>query len=397
MQRHHSIAKHPELDLVRYFGSDLYYLPMNPLCECSKLQVPGFEGACDSPVFSPDGKSVAFVKTKQSSTWCGNYQLFVIHNIDSTASSPNLFAIQRSETWPLSPQSVRWSYNYQELFLIAQDQGRGKLYKIPVTTDQSSLTPKALSSTGSVLEVYSFEDPKVASQMLVTKSIFIDSSIYSLIDPSAGSERLVSNFSGDGSGFGVSNAQNSEFWSNSRGDYRVHAFLIKPSSFDSKKCLSSCLPLPRRPRLRLRLPRRLEHDLVIAEQGYIVVLPNFSGSTGYGADFTAAIKGQWLCRPYKDIDKDIVQCFEHVETELPFADTIHAVSLGGSYGAVMLNWIAGQPLDKKFLALAAYKRMLNRYVRLVRRWRDGLRVWFRRRNLRGEGELRALWSRSTYR
>lgn len=73
---------------------------------------------------------------------------------------------------------------------------------------------------------------------------------------------------------------------------------------------------------------------VFAEQGYIVVAPNPTGSTGYGQEFTDSIQNNWGGDPYQDI----VNCFDWVGKNMPEADNDRAVALGGSYGGYMMNW-----------------------------------------------------------
>lgn len=70
------IARNPDSDPTKHFGSNLYYIPTNSLVRNMStkprmIEVSGFTGACESPVFSPDGTSVAFVKTKEGAAWYG--------------------------------------------------------------------------------------------------------------------------------------------------------------------------------------------------------------------------------------------------------------------------------------------------------------------------------------
>jgi len=89
---------------------------------------------------------------------------------------------------------------------------------------------------------------------------------------------------------------------------------------------------------------------VFAEQGYVVVCPNPTGSTGYGQAFTDAIEKQWGGLPYEDL----VKGFEWIEKNMKYVDTSRAVALGASYGGYMMNWIQGQPLGRKFKALVTH-------------------------------------------
>ena len=71
---------------------------------------------------------------------------------------------------------------------------------------------------------------------------------------------------------------------------------------------------------------------VFAEHGYIVVMPNPTGSTGFGDDMTQRVNANWGGEPYTDL----VNCFEYVEKNMPFVDVGRAVAVGGSYGGKLL-------------------------------------------------------------
>lgn len=71
---------------------------------------------------------------------------------------------------------------------------------------------------------------------------------------------------------------------------------------------------------------------IFAEQGYIVITPNPTGSTGYGQEFTDAIRNSWGGLPYEDISKG----FEYIKENLSYVDTERAVALGASYGGYMM-------------------------------------------------------------
>jgi dipeptidyl aminopeptidase/acylaminoacyl peptidase len=100
---------------------------------------------------------------------------------------------------------------------------------------------------------------------------------------------------------------------------------------------------------------------VFAEQGYVVVTPNPTGSSGYGMALQDGIQGEWGGRPYIDL----VKGFEYIEANLPYVDTSRAVAAGASYGGYMVNWIQGHDLGRKFKALVTHDGVystLNQYT-----------------------------------
>jgi dienelactone hydrolase len=72
---------------------------------------------------------------------------------------------------------------------------------------------------------------------------------------------------------------------------------------------------------------------MFAEQGYIVVLPNISGSTGFGQAFSDSICRNWGGDPYHDLEN----VFDWVGKNLEGADNDRAVALGNSYGGFMVS------------------------------------------------------------
>jgi dipeptidyl aminopeptidase/acylaminoacyl peptidase len=86
---------------------------------------------------------------------------------------------------------------------------------------------------------------------------------------------------------------------------------------------------------------------VFAEQGYILVAFNPTGSTGFGQALTDGIQNEWGGRPYLDF----VKGWNYIKENLTYVDTDRAIALGASYGGYMVNWIQGNDLGRKFKAL----------------------------------------------
>jgi dipeptidyl aminopeptidase/acylaminoacyl peptidase len=76
---------------------------------------------------------------------------------------------------------------------------------------------------------------------------------------------------------------------------------------------------------------------LFAANGYVVVMINFHGSTGYGQKFTDSISGDWGGKPYVDLMKGL----DYVEKTYPFIDKNREAALGASYGGYMANWVLG--------------------------------------------------------
>jgi dipeptidyl aminopeptidase/acylaminoacyl peptidase len=86
---------------------------------------------------------------------------------------------------------------------------------------------------------------------------------------------------------------------------------------------------------------------VLAGAGYVVVLPNPHGSSGYGQAFVDAVNADWGGRTYADIMATV----DYV-SNLPYVDRDRMVAAGGSYGGYMIDWILGH--TDRFKALVSH-------------------------------------------
>lgn len=92
---------------------------------------------------------------------------------------------------------------------------------------------------------------------------------------------------------------------------------------------------------------------LFAANGYVVLMINFHGSTGYGQKFIDAINGDWGGAPYEDLMKGL----DYAEEHYSFIDKNRECALGASYGGYMINWILGH--TDRFKCLVSHDGMFN--------------------------------------
>lgn len=130
---------------------------------------------------------------------------------------------------------------------------------------------------------------------------------------------------------------------------------------------------------------------MFASQGYVVVCPNPTGSTGYGQKFVDDIQGQWGGLPYQDLANG----FEYIEKNVPYIDTTRAIAAGASYGGYSINWMQGQPLGRKFKALVCHDGVFSMSGQMASE-----ELWFPFHDLQGKlwenPDAWARWDPSRY-
>jgi dipeptidyl aminopeptidase/acylaminoacyl peptidase len=128
------------------------------------------------------------------------------------------------------------------------------------------------------------------------------------------------------------------FWfTGAKGD-KVEGFLVKPPNFDATKKYPVKFLIHGGPEGAWDddWSYRWNPEL-FAANGYVVVMINFHGSTGYGQKFIDAINGDWGGAPFEDLMKGL----DYAERTYPFIDKDRECALGASFGGYMANWVLG--------------------------------------------------------
>ncbi|KAL8927666.1 MAG: hypothetical protein Q9172_001295 [Xanthocarpia lactea] len=358
------VAKDPSLNPAFNTKSNLYFVPIadfseTPASKPRMLEFEALQGAASSPVFSPDGKSAAFLQMEQNGYESDRNRIVVVPSISDPqaksqpSASPKLLIIQKDKfEWDRSPSSVAFSPDGSMLLLVVEDKGDDVLFKIDLTESPMDLAnhPGALTGDGAVSDVQPLKAG--SNELFITSTSLIDNSIYSIVDPAQpGNAKIVSSNSRDGESFGLSSTQVSEIWFQGAGDYQVHALVTRPSNFSEDKRYPLAYMIHGGPQSAWTNSWSTRwNPAVFAEQGYIVICPNPTGSTGYGQAFVDGITESWGGLPYEDL----VKGFEYIQENMPYVDTDKAVALGASYGGYMMNWFQGHALGRAFKALVCH-------------------------------------------
>jgi dipeptidyl aminopeptidase/acylaminoacyl peptidase len=113
----------------------------------------------------------------------------------------------------------------------------------------------------------------------------------------------------------------------------IEAFVVKPPGFSSRRRYPGILLIHGGPQAQYDASFQFEAQLYAAN-GYVVVLPNPRGSTGYGQAFCLAIWKAWGERDYEDVMASV----DHVVKQ-GWADPERLGVTGWSYGGMLTNHV----------------------------------------------------------
>jgi len=136
---------------------------------------------------------------------------------------------------------------------------------------------------------------------------------------------------------------------------KTHAFIVKPVGYDPAKSYPVAFVIHGGPQgawADAWHPRW--NAQAWASRGFITVLPNPRGSTGFGQAYTDAISGDWNGA----VMTDLMNTLDAVLKQFPNADPKRVVAAGGSYGGYAVNWIAGH-YPNRFAAFVTHASIFN--------------------------------------
>lgn len=149
------------------------------------------------------------------------------------------------------------------------------------------------------------------------------------------------------------------FWHTSNKGRRIHSLLVRPPGFDPavKYPLISLIHGGPYSQWLDQWVLRWNYHLLSAP-GYVLVLTNYTGSTGFGEEFSHNIQRDPLMAPGDEINEAV----DEAVRKFPFVDGNRLAAGGASYGGHLANWL--QATTTRYKCLISHAGL----VRLESQW-----------------------------
>jgi dipeptidyl aminopeptidase/acylaminoacyl peptidase len=165
-----------------------------------------------------------------------------------------------------------------------------------------------------------------------------------------------------------------EFWFTSSTGKRIHNFITLPPGFDPSKKYPLFVLIHGGPHTMWRDQFFVRWNYhLLAAPGYIVLLTNYSGSTGFGEAYAQSIQGDPLQGPGRELN----EAADAAIREFPFIDASRQAAGGASYGGHLTNWLA--VTTDRYRALVSHAGLFD----LKTQWSTSDLVYARERNMGG--------------
>ncbi|HEX4602454.1 MAG TPA: S9 family peptidase [Candidatus Angelobacter sp.] len=333
-------------------------------------------GGDSTPLYSPDGKWLAWRMQKRAGYESDRFRLVVYdRNSDEIKNLTEEF-----DQWV---ESFVWSPDSKSIYFTAEKEGASPIYRLNVSVAISRQTQPTQTGIRAIEEIMAGtnDEPTVSSDgktlVFTQLSVRAPNEIYkiALDGPSADSNAAKTAKSGGISrtmAFKANYAAQQlshlndavlgniamqpveSFWFAGAGGTKVQGFILKPPDFDKEKKYPVKFVIHGGPQGQWgdEWSYRWNAELFAAD-GYVVIMVNPRGSTGYGQAFVDGVNKDWGGKPYIDLMNGL----DYAEKTYPFIDKNRECALGASYGGYMINWILGH--TTRFKCLVSHDGMFN--------------------------------------
>lgn len=297
------------------------------------------DGADAEPLFSPDGRWLAFVQRRVYGHWAENGKL-MLHD-RRTGETRGI-----TESWDRSAGGLVWAADGNALYGSIDDSATMRVYRF----DPAGAAPKPVTGASS------FGELAMAGGTLVgLRQSFSEPPTLVRIDPQNGAATKLSAFNDAALAATALGRTESVTYKGADGA-DIQMWVTYPPGFDPKKKYPMFLLLHGGPHVGITDTWHWRWNAqIFAGWGYVTAWHNFHGSSGFGEAFTDSINPNWMDKPYEDTIK-AADWF----ARQPWIDPQRMVAGGGSYGGYLASVLLGK--DHPFKALIAHAAVYNLYT-----------------------------------
>ncbi len=297
---------------------------------------PGYD---TDPVFSPDGKSLAWL-SMQTAKYESDKKRLMVMNMQS-GEKRDLTA-----NWDYWPEQIAWAKNGESIWFTGYYEGVAPVFTINVNTCAIDTVAMDVCDFASVVPVADNAAIALRHSMRSPNEICLvrtDSKEVKELT-SINKDLLASLKLGEVKKVMVPTTDGKQ----------MTTWVILPPDFDPNKQYPALLYCQGGPQQAVSQFWSYRWNfMIMAANGYVVIAPNRRGLPGFGTEWNRQISGDYGGQNMKDYFAAV----DYMAKE-NYIDEKHIGAIGASYGGFSVYWLAGHH-DGRFAALVSHAGIFN--------------------------------------
>lgn len=329
-------------------NSDIYFYDLESGKSVNKTE--GMMGYDQNPVFSPDGKWLAWESMEHDGYESDKSRLFVMDV--KTGEKKDI-----SAAFDQNSNNLKWSVDGKSIYFVSCFHAVTQIYRADLADGKIVPVTQGVHDYGSVI-------PMKNQLIGVKQSMSKPDEIYA-INASTGEEKELS-FENKDILDKLEMGKVEERWITTTDNKLMHTWVIYPPHFDPAKKYPTLLFCEGGPQSTVSQFWSYRWNFqIMAANDYIIVAPNRRGLPGFGYEWLKQISGDYGGQNMNDY----LSAIDAVAKE-PYVDKDKLGCVGASYGGFSVYWLAGHH-QKRFKAFIAHDGMFNlpqQYLETEEKW-----------------------------
>jgi dipeptidyl aminopeptidase/acylaminoacyl peptidase len=334
---------------------------------------PGFDG---NPVYSPDGKFIAYHAQLTAGYESDRWRVMLYDR--QSGKNENL-----SEGFDRSAEELAWSPESKTIYFTAENETQKQVYAMAT---HAGAPPKPIIADTYNAAISLSADGKTLA--FERTSLTMPGEVFAAAGDGTNARQLT--HQNDKLLAGLEMNAPETFWFEGAEKTKVQAMMIRPPNFDASKKYPLLVLLHGGPQTMWSNAWGYRWNAqVFSAAGYVTLMINRRGSTGYGQKFTDEIANDWGGKAYVDVMNGVDSTLK----KYTFIDGTRMAAAGGSYGGYMADWIATH--SGRFKAIVSHASTYDKVSMFATE-----ELWFEEHDMQGtpwtNPETYKKWSPSTY-